>query len=196
MTVAALVPVTAPFVTLKEVLARWDAAKTALEEAKQTEEALGLEAYNLAVSIRKQGLEDPNFELAPTFMEGKTIEKVDSELLREKHPDLYRKSNPHIDNNGIAAVLKSVHTDAEIQQMTKDINEELWYQKSRVTKSDLKKAVGKNEWQKLEEEGIIVSTTTWSGEIKLVNKKFQEELDRQHERFLPHEDAELMEDDE
>ena len=110
--------------------------------------------------------------------------------------DIYERSNPHVDNNGISAILKSVHTDAEIQELTKGMNKELWLEKSRVTKADLKRAVSKQEYQMLESEGIIVTNTSWNGDIKLVGKQFQNALDKQNARFLPHADLEAEDDDE
>ena len=193
---AALAPTTPQFAALKDVLDKLDSARAALEQAQTDVDALNQEAYAIAVSIQQQGITDDNYELAPTFVKGRTIEKVDSDLLRKTHMDIYERSNPHVDNNGISAILKSVHTDAEIQELTKGMNKELWLEKSRVTKADLKRAVSKQEYQMLESEGIIVTNTSWNGDIKLVGKQFQNALDKQNARFLPHADLEAEDDDE
>lgn len=177
----AIVPTTQQFATLKNVLAKWDKAKLALEDAQREEEALHQEAFALARVIYKHHIIDDNYELAPTFCEGKTIEKVDSAVIRRNHPDIYERCRPHVDNHGMAAILKSIHEEGELQSMLRSINEELWLERSSITKADLKKHTNKSEWQMLEEEGAIVTDVKFDGEIKLVCKAFQKAIDSQHE---------------
>lgn len=188
---SAVVPSTPQFQALKNVLDQLDSAKAQLEHAQEEFDSLSREAFTLAKSIYKQGLTDDNYELAPTFCEGRSVEKVDSRVIQEMHPDIYERCHPHIDNHGIAAILKQEHGDDKLQKMLRDMNEPLWLAKSNITKAELMKHTTAAERQMLEEEGGLYTIVNFSGEIKLINKRFQNALDEQRKRFLPHADAEM-----
>ncbi len=172
MTEAIAIPpganVSDPYVALRQMLNQIAELDMRIKPLIEDRASLQAKATDLAGAIQKSGLQSKDFVLKG--IETKKRRELDVQKLREKYPEIYQDANPYVDEKTICEILISIKPGWDLQETVRDMAPEAFHAAAKIRLTELDKAVGKHDLQKLEDDGILTTHIYTKGEPVLIRR--------------------------